>query len=97
MSRRYSVTIASLAAALVVGGAALAQVSASFDLSWHVAGAGGGRSASAAYTLRGTAGQALAGLMASGAHQLSGGFWLAAPTGPSPAEGGIYLPLVLRR
>jgi hypothetical protein len=71
--------------------AALAQVSAAFDLSWHVIGSGGGGMESARYTLQSTAGQPVLGSMeGSGGHTLCSGFWC------STTEYRVYLPLVLR-
>ncbi len=72
---------------------ALAQVSAHYDLSWHVIGGGGGESTSAAHLLRGTVGQALTGTSLSSSHMLCSGFWC---SGAAVVSYHIYLPLVLR-
>jgi hypothetical protein len=69
----------------------LAQASASYDLSWHVIGGGGGRMAGAHHTLQGTAGQPVIGPTAGGGHTLCSGFWCGVE-----AEYRVYLPLVLR-
>jgi hypothetical protein len=69
----------------------LAQVSSSYDLSWHVIGGGGGKMASAGHTLQGTTGQALVGQMSGSGHNLCSGFWCA-----GEAEYRVYLPLTLR-
>jgi len=69
----------------------LAQVSSSYDLSWHVIAVGGGRMESAGgHTVLGTAGQSLVGPMVSGGHALCGGFWCGAA-----ARYRVYLPLVV--
>ncbi len=70
----------------------LAQVSASYDLSWHVIAGGGGRMAGAQYTLQGTTGQPVIGLAAGSGHTLCSGFWC----GVGETEYRVYLPLVLR-
>jgi len=69
----------------------LAQVSANYDLSWHVIGGGGGQSSSAGHTLMGTVGQPLVGAVSSGSHALCSGFWCG-----GVVQYRIYLPLVLR-
>ena len=69
----------------------LAQISAAYDLSWHVIGGGGGRMESTGHTLQGTVGQAVTGSMGSDGHALCSGFWCDAES-----EYSVYLPLVLR-
>jgi hypothetical protein len=69
----------------------LAQVSANYDLSWHVIGGGGGRMAGTQYTLQGTTGQPVMGPAAGSGHTLCSGFWCGVG-----AEYRVYLPLVLR-
>ena len=78
---------------LAAGVPALAQVSAHYDLSWHVIGGGGGESASAAHLLRGTVGQPLTGVSLSSGHMLRSGFWHG---GAAVEPYRVYLPLVLR-
>ena len=72
---------------------ALAQVSSTYDLSWHVVSAGSGRMESAGgHAVLGTAGQPLLGPMASaGGHALCGGFWCGVGERPK-----MYLPVVVR-
>ncbi len=79
-------------AMLTIGAVALAQSSASFDLSWHTTGNGGGKSVSANYRVNGTIGQHIASHPVSGSasFQVSGGYWFA------QVNQTIYLPLVLR-
>jgi len=61
---------------LLVTGAAWAQSSESFDLSWHTADAGGATLiASPSFQLSSTIGQSDPGFMASSNHDLEGGFW----------------------
>jgi len=69
---------------------ALAQVSAAFDLSWHVIGSGGGQMGGPRHTVAGTVGQPVIGTMGGG-HALCSGFWCGIP-----AEYRVYLPLTLR-
>jgi len=69
----------------------LAQVSANYDLSWHVIAGGGGRMAGTQHTLQGTTGQAVVGPAAGSGHTLCSGFWCGVE-----AEYRVYLPLVLR-
>jgi hypothetical protein len=69
----------------------LAQVSAAYDLSWHVIAGGGGKMEGTQYTLQGTTGQALTGQTSSSGHTLCSGFWCGVE-----AEYRVYLPLVLR-
>lgn len=69
--------------ALIAAGAAVtvfAQVSGSYDLSWHVIGAGGGERASASFRVQDTAGQPAVGRSQGTAVELIAGFWaIAAP------------------
>jgi len=80
-----------VAAGLALAIPVLAQVSASYDLSWHVIAGGGGRMGSAGYILEGTMGQPVTG-RAPGGYTLCSGYWCAG------ADYGytVYLPLVLR-
>jgi hypothetical protein len=70
---------------------ALAQVSAAFDLSWHVIGSGGGQMGGPGHTIAGTIGQPTVGTMGGSGHALCSGFWCGIP-----AEYRVYLPLILR-
>lgn len=88
---RRSITFA-LALLIVAGSAILAQSSASFDLSWHVIGGGGGESSSASYRVRGTMGQSLASPpnSSSASYGVGSGFWVL-----EPGASRIYLPIML--
>ena len=68
----------------------LAQISAAYDLSWHVIGGGGGRMESTGHTLQGTVGQAVTGSMGSSGYTSCSGFWCGAES-----EYRVYLPLAL--
>jgi hypothetical protein len=85
-------TLAALLLLLITGAAVLAQSSASFDLSWHVIGSGGGESSSAGYHVNGTIGQSAASQPISGSasFRVSSGYW-AVNTGTT-----VYLPAVLK-
>jgi hypothetical protein len=78
---------------LVVGGVALAQTSASYNLEWHVIGGGGRPVASANYAVNSTARQGLASPPYSvGAnYAVSGGYW----SGHSVAV-SVYLPVMVK-
>ena len=70
-----------------------AQVSATYDLSWHVVAGGGATSAAGgAYALGGTIGQAAAAPSSEGAYTLAAGFW----AGVGGTSGSVYLPLLVR-
>ena len=81
-------------ALFALASAALAQVSANYDLSWHVIAGGGGRMEGGNHSLLGTIGQSMAGTMSSSGHTLDSGFWGRSATVGQEYE--IYLPLVLR-
>jgi hypothetical protein len=76
---------------LAVAVPALAQVSAHYDLSWHVIGGGGGEAVGAGHTLRGTVGQPLTGGMVSSGYTLCSGFWCG-----TVVRYRVFLPLVVR-
>jgi hypothetical protein len=90
----------SILALLALGGAALAQVSDHYDLSWHVLAPGGREGmASGNYAVHGTLGQLTIGPASSGGTAVGSGYW----SGVTGAAGGavstiyrIYLPLILR-
>jgi hypothetical protein len=90
--RKWLVVTFVLVACLAVAIPVLAQVSANYDLSWHVIGGGGGRMMGTQHTLQGTIGQPVIGPEAGSGHTLCSGFWCGA------ADTGywVYLPLVLR-
>jgi hypothetical protein len=77
---------------LVLGTTVLAQSSASFDLSRHVIGGGGGESGSASYRVNGTIGQSIAGPSTSGSASftVSSGYW------SGDTRTSLYLPVILR-
>jgi hypothetical protein len=98
MNRKGALLILGLVAllvALVAGGAALAQTSASYNLEWHVIGGGGQPIGSAHYLVHSTAGQDAASppLSLSASYAVSGGYWYG---DISSAFQGLYLPVVLR-
>jgi hypothetical protein len=89
---RRTVALA-LLAGLLLAGPVLAQVSANYDLSWHVIAGGGGRMESAGHTMWGTLGQPASGPLASTDHTLCAGFWRG---GAVAVRHQLYLPLTLR-
>ena len=95
--RTVKILLAVAAVLLLVGAGTIvmAQISAQFDLGWHVLGSGGGVSSSASYQVRGTIGQGLASspVSNSASFSVSSGYW--SGTGSAP-EFHIYLPLVVR-
>ncbi|MCK4734596.1 MAG: hypothetical protein KAT65_19225 [Methanophagales archaeon] len=72
MNKRAIVLI--LVGLLCLTSIAFAQVSETYDLSWHVIGGGGGQMDSASYAMRSTAGQII-GLSSSDNYQLGAGYW----------------------
>ncbi|NIN67861.1 MAG: hypothetical protein GTO63_24775 [Anaerolineae bacterium] len=78
-----------VASSLVVG-VAIAQVSANYDLSWHVIGGGGTRSTSGNYVTTGTIGQPVVGVIGSASSELCAGFWCMGP------EYRFHLPVLLK-
>ncbi len=85
--KRLAIALVVLLALALIAGAARAQVSAGYDLSWFNMAGGGGRAASASYALDGTIGQALAGPSASATYQLNSGYWQNWPN-------YVYLPVI---
>ena len=85
-----------LAALAVLAGVAWAQAPEQHDLSWHVVGAGGQDSASAAHQVHGTLGQLAIGPAAAsaGGHQVGSGYWVG--VGRAAPVWRVYLPLVLK-
>lgn len=101
MTRKYKIAALLMVALIVAGGgvAALlhsvtpaeAQTSASYNLEWHVIGAGGGPINSESFAVNSTAGQGAAGppYSASANYRVSAGYWFV-------ANYRIFLPLVVR-
>ncbi len=87
--------------ALAVGAIAVyAQAGGGYVLTWNTVDGGGASYASGGgYTLGGTAGQPDAALWSGGGYTLNGGFWHAGALGgvTPPGEGGVYLPLIVKR
>jgi hypothetical protein len=93
MNRALVVVLAAILLALLVG-PVYAQTGGGYDLSWNVAGAGGGETFAlgGGYELGSTVGQAAAGVMTGGGYTLLAGFWGAV----AGATWRIHLPLVVR-
>lgn len=94
--RRVIVIALSVLVILSLATVALAQISANFDLSWHVFGSGGGQSESANYRVQDTLGQWTGGTSFSAQHQVQAGFWNGVVLAPAPPPSIVYLPLTLR-
>ena len=86
--RKAGEAILPLTALLLLAGVALAANG--YEISLYVIGGGGGRSEAAPYTLDGTIGQAVVGVVGNSPYELCAGFWC--------GMGGheVFLPLVLR-
>ena len=95
-SKAVSRSILLLVALAVLAGVAWAQAPEQHDLSWHVLGAGGQGSASAAHQVRGTLSQLAIGPAAAsaGGHQVGSGYWVG--VGRAAPVWRVYLPLVLK-
>jgi hypothetical protein len=94
MERKHALLIPALAVllvTLVIGGAAMAQTSASYNLEWHVIGGGGQPVASTHYAVNSTAGQGAASppYSASANYVVSGGYWF-------KITYASYLPLIFK-
>ena len=87
--------LVALLCCLILGGAALAQGSPNYGLTWNVVAGGGGTSQSAGYVLSGTNGQGVAGVSASANYRLGGGFWYGFGM-PAAPEHKLYLPAILK-
>ena len=85
------VGLTALLVALLLAGIAVAQTSASFDLSWHVLAGGGGQTAGTTYAANCTVGQGTIGWTDSGSYGAGVGYWYGATGGYH-----IFLPLVLK-
>ena len=91
MTRRsLAIGLAGLLLMLLVAGAAIAQSSTHFDISWNVLAGGGGHAAGSHYAFDATLGQAVAGPVGGGSTELLAGYWQAFPAYK------LYLPLMLR-
>lgn len=93
--RRRLLLLLMLAVALTVGGLALADAPVGAPdenphISWWTVDGGGGAASGGAYVVRGTAGQADAGVMSGTGYVVRGGFW-----GVDVVE-GLYLPYFAR-
>jgi hypothetical protein len=87
--RQAVAALAILMVILLLASVALAQ--GNYDLSWRVIAGGSRQMQSASYTMMGTVGQPLAGLMGNSRHSLGSSFWSGAA-----AEYRVYLPIVVR-
>jgi len=84
-----------LVTVVVLAGVAWAQGPEQHDVSWHVVGAGGQDSASAAHQVRGTLGQlAIGPAAAAGGHRVGSGYWYG--TGRKAGVWRVYLPVVVK-
>ena len=91
MNRQVLLTgLVGLLVILLLAGVALAQASASFDLSWYVLASGGGRTDSTHYAMNGTLGQAAVGFSDSSSYGKQSGYWQNWP------DYTTYLPLIVR-
>jgi len=89
---RIAVTCLAVAAALLLGGVALAGSMPFPTLPWHVVSGGGALAAADGVTLDGSIGQAIVGWSSASGITLHAGYWqLLAGRGPT-----AFLPLVLR-
>ena len=91
MRRKTIILAMVLLLGLSAAGWALAQVSASYDLSWNVISGGGGSMSSASYSLEGSIGQPALGTSSSTSYRLDAGFWAGIWEWFS-----LYLPAVLK-
>ena len=84
-----------LSSGLLLASAAPAQTSTTYDLSWHIAGNGGGEMESTTYLIQGTIGQPLVRQTGSVHYALTGGYWHSAPGGVGWGY-TVYLPLLMK-
>lgn len=95
MNRRVVVAISIALVCILLAAEVNLAAPQVFDLSWWTVDGGGGVSASEAYKLQGTIGQADAGYqMSNGEYTLDGGFWGSSALPQETNE--IYLPIMLR-
>jgi hypothetical protein len=94
MNRRKVIVLSvALLCCLLLVGVALAQSSASYDLSWNVIAGGGGPISGGGYAINSTIGQPVVGVAKDMSYELCSGFWCGAAVA---VEYKIYLPVVLR-
>lgn len=92
MSRRAFVLLLAVLVLLAASGAAWAQVSPGYDLSWHVVGAGGAEwAASDQYMVHGTVGQFAIGPAEGTAYGVGQGYWYGIFAGSY-----LYLPIIVK-
>jgi hypothetical protein len=84
---------AALFCCLLLVGVALAQTSASYDLTWNVIAGGGGSISSTSYAINSTIGQPVVGVAKDTGYELCSGFWCSEL---AAVEYRIYLPIVLK-
>lgn len=95
MKQKYLTSLLLIAFALFMvatGVAVLAQMSANYDLSWHVIGNGGGQSSSADFQVKGTIGQSVASPPQSNSadFKVVSGYWVVG------ANRTVYLPTIIK-
>jgi hypothetical protein len=91
--RRVFALLMGLLCCLLLVGVALAQTSASYDLSWNVIAGGGGPISGGGYAINSTIGQPVVGVAKDTGYELCSGFWCGAV---AVVEYKIYLPVVLK-
>jgi hypothetical protein len=91
MKRKSVLTLAALALSLVWSAGVLAQSSPTYNLTWNTVGAGGGRLASASYSLESAIGRPGAGTLTGSQFTLTGGFIVDHGAGSTTT----YLPAIL--
>ena len=92
MSRRTLVLLLAVLALLAASGAAWAQVSPNYDLSWHAVSAGGVEwAASDQYMVHGTVSQFAIGPATGPAYGVGQGYWYGIPR-----DCYLYLPLIVK-
>ena len=90
--KRLSIGLACLLVSLTLAGIALAQISASYDLHWHLIDSGGDARQSANYGLQDSLGSAFVDVSTRANYQIESGFL----NFPAEQRFELYLPLVLR-
>jgi hypothetical protein len=90
--RKSLALLAALLCFLLLVGVALAQTSASYDLTWNVIAGGGGPITGGGYAINSTIGQPVVGVAKDTGYELCSGFWC----GAAVVEYRIYLPIVLK-
>jgi hypothetical protein len=87
----HLIPVVALLCVLVLVGAALAQSSMNYDLSWHVMASGGSEMESTGHIIQGTMGQVNAGIAESPSYAMTHGYWYR-----NPPQLHLYLPLVTK-